>query len=77
MKKTFLAAALTLSLCAPVYAGQFTNTGADIYSSPIGEEEKTYNSDVVPDKEPTTEKVKTKDGKEVKQALPIYLSADH
>lgn len=77
MKKTFLAAALTMSLCVPVYAGQFTNTGDDIYSSPIGDEETTYNSDVVKGEEPTTEKVTTEDGKEIEQALPIYLSADH
>lgn len=77
MKKVFISAALAVSLCAPAYAAQFTNTGDDIYSNPIVDNETTYDSDVVKGEEPTTEKVKTKDSKEVEQVLPIFLSADH
>ena len=76
MQKVFLTAALALSLCAPVYAAQFNNSGDDIYMNPI-ESDNSYDSEASNSEVKKTAKVKNKDHKEDKQSAPIYVNADH
>ena len=74
MHKTFIATALALGMCMPVYAEQYTNSDSDRYSAPAFEDEaeNTTVNQAVPSR--ITEKGAAK---EAQQALPIYLSADH
>lgn len=74
MHKTFIATALALGMCLPVYAEQYTNSDSDRYSAPAFEDEagNTTVNQAVPSR--ITEKSAEK---EAQQALPIYLSADH
>ena len=39
MHKTFIATALALGMCLPVYAEQYTNSDSDRYSAPAFEDE--------------------------------------
>ena len=73
MKKAFLAAALAMGLCVPVYAAQFTNSDSDRYNSPTfaDDEERSVTNKAV---EPKKSK---KMAKEASDPMPIKLSADH
>lgn len=73
MKKAFLAAALAMGLCVPVYAAQFTNSDSDRYNSPTftDDEERSVTNKAV---EPKKSK---KMAKEASDPMPINLSADH
>ena len=49
MHKTFIATALALGMCLPVYAEQYTNSDSDRYSAPAFEDESdntTFNEAV-------------------------------
>lgn len=63
MQKVFLTAALALSLCAPVYAAQFTNTGEARYANPAADNGYVPNTAVKDEKESV--------------AQPIVLTGDH
>ena len=73
MKKAFLAAALAMGLCVPVYAAQFTNSASDRYNSPTfaDDEERSVTNKAV---EPKKSKIMAK---EASDPMPIKLSADH
>ncbi len=64
MKKTFFAAALALSLCVPVYAAQYTNTGDERFASP--------EMDAAPNNA-----VKHREKTDAAQPLPITLTGEH
>ena len=66
MHKTFIATALALGMCLPVYAEQFSNSNSDSMLSPISVEEP--NAAV-----PHREKLDT----EKQQGLPIRLTGEH
>ncbi len=75
MNKTFIATALALGFCLPVYAEQYTNYDSDRYSAPVFADEAETTATVneaVPHK-----KTKKEVEKEAQQALPIHLTADH
>lgn len=73
MHKTFIATALALGMCLPVYAEQYTNSDSDRYRSAFEDEAENMTvNQAVPSR--ITEKGAEK---EAQQALPIYLSADH
>ncbi|MGM9583127.1 MAG: hypothetical protein ACI3WU_05370, partial [Phascolarctobacterium sp.] len=73
MKKAFLAAALAMGLCVPVYAAQFTNSDSDRYNSPTFADDEDR---AVPNKAVEPKKSK-KMAKEAAEPMPIKLSADH
>lgn len=66
MHKTFIATALALGMCLPVYAEQFSNSNSDSMLSPVSVEEP--NAAV-----PHREKLDT----EKQQGLPIRLTGEH
>ena len=66
MHKTFIATALALGMCLPVYAEQFSNSNSDSMLSPISVEEP--NAAV-----PHREKLDT----EKQQGLPIRLTGEN
>ena len=73
MKKAFLATALALGLCVPVYAAQYTNSEDDRYSSPTFADEEniaTSNQAVEPKKS-------KKMAKEANEPVPINMTAEH
>lgn len=65
MKQVFLSAALAVSLCAPAYAAQFTNTGDARYENPVAEDGFVPNTAV---RDSDTDQT---------VALPIILTGDH
>ena len=66
MKKMFLAAALAASMCVPVYASQYENSGDSVFDAPVFDEE--VNASQV---------VEKSDREENKgKALPINLTGD-
>lgn len=70
MHKTFIATALALGMCLPVYAEQYTNSDSDRYSVPaLKMKQNTTVNQAVPSR--ITEKGAEK---EAQQVLPIYLS---
>jgi lipopolysaccharide assembly outer membrane protein LptD (OstA) len=66
MKKMFLAAALAASICVPVYANQYENSGESVFDAPVFDED--VNASQVVEK---TDREENK-GK----ALPIQLTGD-
>lgn len=64
MKKTFFAAALALSLCVPVYAAQYTNTGDERFAGP--------DMEMAPNNA-----VKHREKHDDSQPLPITLTGEH
>ena len=66
MHKTFIATALALGMCLPVYAEQFSNSNSDSMLSPVTVDEP--NTAV-----PHREKLDT----EKQQGLPIRLTGEH
>ena len=43
MKKMFLAAALVASVCVPVYANQYENSGESVFDAPVFDEDIIAN----------------------------------
>ena len=43
MKKMFLAAALSASMCVPAYASQFENSGDSVFDAPVYDEDIVAN----------------------------------
>lgn len=71
MKKTFIATALAVGLCAPGFAAQYTNSDSQRYDSPAFEDEaedSAVNKSVAP---------RAEQEKEAETVLPIHLTADH